>query len=321
MLAHQLTYGSTFSCVEYSTENNYAVLSLKKKKKELVIVDNQQYQNFELLAEGIKSKPHVFLIINHEKVLTKNVDVTHIAKESTVKAAFPNISLKEFCYDVLDTGTSSLVSICRKEEIEKIVREFESKEISVIGFSLGNTKFGELLPFLNDFDFHTSNGVFEVSNHQILDWKKQKTSLKNYEINGLNVKTYEVLPLAGVLSYFHGFKAKEEPVQTQLVDTFRQKRIFQLGLRFGLGILFASLLLNFFFFSSYSEEVSTLRDELIISEAYRKQLLSLNDIVSKKKQLLESMDAASNSKVTWYFDKLAYSVPYTISLDKIVYQP
>jgi hypothetical protein len=322
MIRHQLTYGSIFTAVEYSHNTHYNVLSLKKKKQELTILQKEQYTEEDALFAGLKSVKHVFLIVNHEQVLTKDVSFTHIAKESVVKAAFPNISLNDFYYDVLDHGASSLVSICRKEVVDNLIEEFRGKGISIVQFSLGETNFKQLLPFLNDFDFHTSRGLFEVSNHEVVNWQKSDGSDKKYDVNGLIVESNQLLPLAGVISYCNGLKAPEDAeIQKGLIQEYSQKRIFQLGVRIGLGFLLIALLVNFFVFSSYRNQDSDLREELSMNEVYKKQLLSLNDLVSKKKRLVESMNSVSNSKVIWYFDQIAQSVPNTVSLDNIHYQP
>jgi hypothetical protein len=322
MFRHQLTYGSVFTAIEVAPNSYYNVLSLKKKKKELDIVHKEQYHNSESLFSGLKGVKHVFLIINNEQVLTKDVSSTHIAKESTVKVAFPNITLSDFYFDVLDHGASSLVSICRKEVVESILDEFQSKGISIIQFSLGDTHFKKLLPFLNNFNFHTSRGLFEVTSNEVVHWKKSEETIKTYEVNGLMVESNHLLPLAGIISYCNGLKVSEEnTIQKGLIGEYRQKRIFQLGIRFGLGFLLAILLVNFFVFSSYRNQKSALSDELSMNEVYKKQLLSLDDLVAKKKRLVEGMNSVSNSKVIWYFDQIASSVPKTISLDNIGYQP
>lgn len=322
MILNQITYGSVFTGMEVSHNSQFNVLSLKKKKNELDIVLKKQFQDSEELFSELKKVKHIFLLVNNEQVLTKDVDFTHIAQESVVKAAFPNISLNDFYYDVLDHGSSSLVSICRKEVVDNIINEFRAKGISVVRFSLGDTRFEELLPFLNDFDFHTSHGVFTIRNHNVEVWKKSEEITSIYEVNGLMLESSQLLPLAGVISYCDGLRTlDEDQSQSRLIQEFRQRRVFQLGVRFGLGFLLAILLINFFVFTSYRNQVAELKDELSMNEVYRKQLLKMDDLVTKKKRLVESMNSVSNSKVIWYLDQIAESVPNTISLDHIGYQP
>ena len=151
------------------------------------------------------------------------VRFTHIAKESVVKTAFPNISINDFYYEVFDNGTSSLVSICRKEVVHETVKLFQEKGISVIQFSLGNTSFQKLLPFLNDFHFHSSNGVFEVKDHKVIEWSKSKESSKNYDVNGLTVTSNQLLPLGNCLRRNGIDQSLEQKVKRNLVIDYQQE--------------------------------------------------------------------------------------------------
>lgn len=322
MLRQKLTYGSRFCAVEHAINAEFHLLGLQRKKKELVISQKEEFKDQEEVVQALKGQKHIYLIVNNEQVLTKRVDFTHIAKESVVKAAFPNITLNDFYFEVVENEARSTVSICRKKVIDDILKFYEEKGISVIQFSLANNSFDKLLPFLNDFQFHTSNSVFDVVDHKVVDWKKSKPVAKTYDINGLVIDSNQLLPLAGILSYYNGVeRSSEEDIESNLVKEYQQKRFFQLGLRSGLGFLFVLLLVNFLVFSSYRNKVSDLTTELSLNETYKKQLINLTDVVDKKKKLVESINSVSNSKVIWYFDEIAKSVPKTLLLNEINYQP
>ena len=322
MFLNKLLYGSVFCCVEYTPLNCYTLILLKKSKNELKIISQENYKNMETLVSTLKDQNHVFLVVNNSQVVTQNILTIYKEDKNAVKAAFPNINLKEFYYDVLNTKASTLVSICRKVEIQKILDQFSAHEISVIQFSLGNSVFKNLVPFLNDMSINTSNGVFEVKNRAIVGWKKEKKILKTYDINGLRINTDHILPLGGILSYHNGLEIIEkDEIRKILTNSFKQKRIYFLGIRFGLGFLLISLMINFFVFSSYSRKVSVLNDELIVSETYKKKFLNLDETVGMKKLLINNMNKTSNSKVIWYIDRITGSVPNTVLLEQINYQP
>ncbi|MEQ6123567.1 PilN domain-containing protein [Pseudotenacibaculum sp. MALMAid0570] len=321
-MKQQITYGSQFCAVEHASNSIHYLLSLKKKKKELSVSQKGEFKEFNELLLKIKPQKHVFLIVNNEQVLTKKVDFSHIAQESVVKAAFPNIALNDFYFEVTQNGTSSVVCICRKEVVENIVKGYTQKGISVIHFSLGNSSFQNLLPYLNDFNFHTSNTLFEVRDHKIIQQQKSREASKTYDINGLVVDSNQMLPLAGILTYYSGIKSTaEDAYQYSLKKEYQQRRFFQLGIRFGLGFLFVSLLINFLVFSSYNTTTAELSSELALNETYKKQLLNLTSVVSKKKKLVESIQGVSNSKVLWYFDEIAKTVPKTLALKEVNYHP
>lgn len=322
MLRQKLTYGSVFCAVEHANNSAYYHLSLKKKKGELEIVHNELFKELNLLLDTIKGQKHAYLIINNEQVLTKQVSFVHTSDERVVKAAFPNLNLNDFYYEVLQNESSSIVCICRKELVEGLVKQYLEKGVSIIHFSLGNIGFQSLLPYLNDAAFSTSNATVEVENQKIVQCTKETGANEHYMINGLEIDSHQLLPLAGIVSYYSGVKnSSEEQYQESLVKEFQQKRFFELGIRIGLGFLFAILLINFMVFSSYRAQVGDLTAELALNESYKKQLLSLDEVVSKKKKLVESIQSTSNSKVIWYFEQIAKSVPRSILLNEVNYQP
>ena len=51
------------------------------------------------------------------------------------------------------------------------------------------------------------------------------------------------------------------------------------------------------------------------------QLTRLREIVTKKKKIVKSLTSASNSKVIWYVDEISKTVPSSLYLDEINYQP
>jgi len=321
MILRRLKYGSVFSAVEIVDNAAFHFLSLKKSKTELDIQKKQSFMRLSNLLEGIKGCKHLFLVINNRQVLSKKIEVVNTSQEVLVKTAFPNISMGDFYFDVLDCETFSIVSICRKEVVDDLIDQFSKKGISVIDFSLGNTQFKHLLPFLNNTDLQTSNGVFQIKEGKVLNWIKRQDVVHSYDINGLQIDSSFALSLAGILSYYNGPSALPKGVKSSLIKEFNQKRVFQLGLQFGLGFLFIFLLINTMLFGSYSKKLQTLKEELLVSSTYSKQIKDLDRLVNEKKRLVEGINAASNSKVLWYFDRIAQSVPNTILLDGIRYQP
>jgi Tfp pilus assembly protein PilN len=47
----------------------------------------------------------------------------------------------------------------------------------------------------------------------------------------------------------------------------------------------------------------------------------LNDLVTKKKKIVESISSASNSRAIWYINEISKTVPSSLYLDEIKYQP
>ena len=316
-----LKYGASFCAVEHANDTSFHLLQLQKKKKELVISQEKKCGSLVSILEALGNQKHIFLIVNNELVLSKQIDFTHTSEERIVKSAFPNIALQDFYYEVFQNDTNSSVSICRKEVLDKVVQAYKEKGVSIIDFSLGNLGIKSLLPFLERTQINTSNATIHLEDKEVRSIEKNKSTSESYQINGLEVKSESTLALAGILSYYLGIKKNKNPFQLELEKEYRQKRFFNVGIRASLGFLFVLLLINFFVFTQFRSEAANLKTELELNETYKKQLISLNEVVSKKKKLVESITSASNSRVIWYIDQISKTVPKTLSLKELNYQP
>lgn len=314
-----LIYGKNYTAIEHAENNSFNLLQLTKQKNELVISNNEQTHSFEKNIEELKGQKHIFLIVNNEKVLSKKVTDTSLERTSIVRNAFPSISMSDFYYEILVTETDSFVSIVRKEVVDKIISAYKEKGISVIDFSIGNLVIKNLKDLIGDKTLFSSNAKIYFDSKTIKEISKENTSKVIYSINDLEVSNTTILPLAGIISYYS--KNASSTISEELKENYIQKLFFDVGLKVGLGFLMMILLINFLFFSSYREQVSNLTGELQLSETYKNQLNSLQSEVTQKKQLVESVNSASNSKLSKHIDELGVSVPNTVLLSQIQYQP
>jgi hypothetical protein len=314
-----LTYGKTYAAIEHAEKGSFTLLQLSKKKQEFVISKSKQTNTFNTIVEQVKGQQHLFLIVNDEQVLSKKVENANAESLSIVRAAFPNISISDFYYEVFTIQTGSFVSIARKEVVDVIISKYKEVGVFVIDFSLGNIAIKNLQDFISNETIYSSNAKIDFENKTVKEFKKTSVSKEAYSINDLEVSNDEVLALGGIISYYS--KNSSSSISKDLKEAYSQKRFFDIGLKVGLGFLLTILLINFLFFSSYRDQVGSLTGELQWSETYKKQLNTLQEQVTQKKQLVKSVNSASNSKLSKYIDEIGFSVPNTILLTQMEYQP
>ena len=314
-----ITYGKKYAAIEYAENTTFNYLQLTKKKDEFNVFKEGQFRSLEQVKEELKTQKHLFLVVNNEHVLSKIITLSQADSKSILRTAFPNITITDFYYDIHTTENHSYVSIVRKEVVDEIISEFAKEGISIIDFSLGNLVIQNLKPFIENGELCSSNAVIEIQNKEVIAIKKGGTSSQEYTINNLKISSHQLLTLSGVIGYYS--KIISSNIQKQLRDNYLQKRFFDVGLKTSLGFLLIILLINFLFFSHYREKVGNLSGELQLSETFKKQLNILQGQVTQKKQLVSSVNSASNSKLSKYIDELGISVPKTVLLSQINYQP
>jgi Tfp pilus assembly protein PilN len=318
-----LTYGHRFCAVEHAHNNSYQVLELTKKRRELVISKQENYTSQKAVFESLKNKKHLFLILNNEQILFKSIPLTAgISEDRLVKTAFPTIVLEDFYVEVLKNNTTSFIAICRKDVIDTLIQEYAAKGIFVIDFSLGNLAVKNVQSYLQESQISTSNACIILENNKIETIEIKTPIQEIYHINGLEIPSKYILVLAGVLSYYSNeIYTYSSAIKKRLTNVYKQHRFFALGLQSSLGFLFGLLLINYLVFINYQKKVSELQTEVLINESYKKQLTSLNDLVTKKKKIVESISSASNSRAIWYVNEISKTVPSSLYLDEIKYQP
>tara|TARA_B110001450_G_C17654732_1_gene494692 strand:- start:1415 stop:2587 length:1173 start_codon:yes stop_codon:yes gene_type:complete len=319
MVRQILKYGKTYAAIEHAEKGIFNLLKLIKKNHEFVISKNKQTNRFNILLEELKGQKHLFLIINDAQILSKKVASINKNEKVLIRNAFPNIVLTDFYYEVYQNTQHSFVCIARKDSVDKIINTYQQKEISVIDFSLGNLALQNLQPFVKNKTLFSSNAQIKFDANAICAIEKASSSNKNYKINDLEVTHTAILPLAGIICYYT--KSNTSIHHTELKEHYFRKRFFDLGLKTGLSFFLGLLLVNFFFFSSYRNRVNTITGELQLSETYKNQLNKLQEEIMQKKRLVESVQSASNSKLSRYIDELGISTPQTILVSQFYYQP
>ncbi|MFK7750498.1 MAG: hypothetical protein AB8B65_19055, partial [Kordia sp.] len=217
------------------------------------------------------------------------------------------------------------IAICRKSTVDKLIQEYKKRTITIIGFSLGNT----MTSFVNDFieapTYYTSNALFTKEDDNITgislvdDIPKQ-----SYVVNGLEVKNTQLLNFAGALSYILQSKntvSNFEETEMELVVDFRQKRFFSQFLIFGLSFILLMLLLNFFMFNSYYESVENMKQTAAVNGSQKAKLLTLKTTVDEKQKMVDDVLKNAASRSSYYIDAIANSLPNTIQLETLNYQP
>ena len=322
-----LLYGNLYGAVEISNDAQgnemYFLLILKKVKKTFIIHDKEVFNSKEELYKKVSNLKYIGLVINNKQVLFKETDLVSEDKRSLFLSAFPTVNNKEFYHEALVTPNKTFVAICRKAYVNTILKEFQKKGIYVLSLALGNLVANSVSEYLNE-DFSTSNAQINHVEGEVRAISLGAQTKKLYTVNGLDVSNNYLLALSGVLSLYlkvdSGISSSITLIN-EIEKEFKQHRFFNLGLKsISVGLLVV-LLINFLFFNHYFNSVQELNQELQLNQGYKKQLLELEEDIKKKQKVVDGFTSASQSKIGWYINDVAKSVPVNISLTNLSYQP
>ena len=326
MLDRLLTYlkfGNRFCGVEHTTKNGQDCINvtvLKQSKKELLIEECFEDDSVSKLS---KHKP-IYLVINNSKVLTKTIESNQSDALKLVYKAFPNINLDEFYYEVLSQVDTHFIALCRKDDVENIIKKYKDLKIPVFNFSLGNSLISDLKGFINKDYVFSSNARADIQNGSIVKIEKVDVKPEIYHINGLEVSSPYLLSFSGALQMVltsnesitnYGIRSED------LIGDFKQTRFFNLFLKIGGLFILGLLLINFFFFNHYFNKVSELRQLSEVNQSTKNQILKLDEVVSKKQKMVDDLLKSNGSRSSYYADKIIHSLPKSILLSEFNYQP
>lgn len=321
-------YGNYFCGIEHISKENESIIYttvLKKNKKEVDISDSFSSKSVKEVVQKLSKKQHVCLIINNEHVLTKSLVNEPLDNIKLVNKAFPNINIAEFYYEIIQQGKTCFISICRKAYVDSLIKTYTDLNIYVINFSFGNSIISSIVKYMDSDSISTSNVFISVKNDFVdtLDLNENINEIA-YNINDLNTTNTYLLSLsAGLTSIINTFKpiTSFQEKKNELTDTFKQVRFFSQFIKVGLVFILSLLLVNFLFFNFYFNEVNALNETSQLNQTTKNKIIKLNEEVSKAQKMTDDMLKSSVSKSSFYINEIVNSLPESILLSEINYQP
>lgn len=327
-LRSYLQFGNQFCGIEHCQKdgnNSIMVSVLKKSKQELNLQDFFEVHSIENLKEKLPQKQHVFLVINDGNVLTKKVESSQIDNIKLVNKAFPNINIEDFHFEILHQGKDHFVFICRKDYTDRLINEYKELGFSVLNVSLGNSLVSTIADYIDSNEIQTSNRLIKYDEGIITSIDQDLDSqIKEYDFNGLKTNSNQILSLVGALNSVlqnHDSSSNFEGKKQLLMEDYNHRRFFNLFIKFALVFIFGLLLINFFFFNHYFGKVNDLQQLSQINQSSKTRLINLKDKVGKTEKLVNDILKSNSSKSSFYINKIIQSLPSSILLNELDYQP
>jgi len=279
----------------------------------------------DAIAPHIEKTTPLFLCINNDIVLTKTLENSTTAVHTAlVNEAFPNLNIAEFYWDISRNSSKILVSIARKETVQSLLKSLEKFQIFPFQIALCITHFSNLISYIDNEDIVLPTHQFILEENNFFTYSRTVNyKEKEHLINGLKISSDHLLSFSQILGYINNclIYTNLEKKNKNLSNELKNKRLFKIIGTTALLFFGLLLLANFVFYNFYNTRVYELS---IIAEANNSQkskLATLQEIVNEKEAKVAMITNNMGSNTTYYVDVLGESVPYSILLNSIVYQP
>lgn len=323
-----LKYGNSFCGIEHSSKNGSDIIygiQLKQSKGELNIESSFEEKTIEDASNKLAKNQNLTLVINNDKVLSKFIESDQQDTLKLVYKVFPNANLNDFYFEILSQKNNHFVSLCRKDYVDNIIKDYEKHKISVINFSLGNNLIKTITNFIKqEGEIFSSNSKIQLKNNHIVQIEKAEVITEDYVVNSLNIFNSHSLALSGALQPLLNNQTtltnfSEE--KNRLTNEFKQTRFFNQFLKLGGLFILGLLLVNFFFFNHYFNKVNELKQLSEINQTTKSQIIKLKESVSKKQKMVDDLLKSNGSKTSFYSNQIIKSLPFSILLSEFDYQP
>jgi len=315
-------YSSEIASVEAivlsDNEVKYNIVILKKAKNRLFIETTKlSVSSIDEIKTIVSEKTPICLVINGKGIIYRKIN--NINDETDVlNTILPNANKEDF---LVEHDNTNFVTIVRKETVENISDLFSNNGYFIVELFIGPYTVKTLYPLLDYKSNILKTGFFNItfSNEEVDSYEnlKEEEYSNNILVSGESVENRAIIPFSACLHFIleqqYSTLSKIDKIQLSSSE-FIYSRIFKL---LGIGVLsfmFVLLLSNFMIFNHYKD-----KSNLLFTEAgYYKDLTlkhnSLKKEVEDKTIFFKKIGLVNSSKISYYCDIIALTMPDKISL-------
>ncbi|HEX8514828.1 MAG TPA: hypothetical protein VF868_01425 [Bacteroidia bacterium] len=308
-----------------------AVLLKKDRSSVNILKKAERLRGFEQLASLIDPKTPLVLILNGKGIIHRKTVVNENDTDlSLLLKTLPNASPEDFSIQrSLVNGQHAFISVVRNNLIAEILIESKKNKFNnIVAVVLGPFTINQIIPLL-----HSS-----VINNEYLSFGIYKLLIRENAVNDLELNSTEtdapvkigdetlnpalVIPFASALTYFlddlNGVKNGEADL---IISEAKQKKKFQLT-GWSMTILaFIVLMSNYFIFDHYWQKSNEMNARLLINQSALSRFDNLKKEFSQKEEFLKQNGLLESSRSSFYADRLAASLPFSIQWTNLHFNP
>lgn len=309
------------------------VLTEKGYTFNLVVVKNKK-NRFDIVKNE-SDIPDVPTLLKHAGKYTSFI--LHFAGKGILNKKVENVSnyrnnilfdsnQEEFYFTDVQTSSHIFSSMIRKNVVEEIMQEFNTKLNHIISISTGPFLISSIKDYISSSKILADGFVLFFEKDTLIDFKKDELAEKrSYSFDKKILRENEISALAHAVAFFQKenniIYPEEETIFIDAKKEAEQKNIF---MRFGAGMLFFFLFIlmgNLVYLDQLNDTIENNYEELMLSEQTLQQLGIYKEEKNRKEKMLNSSGLLNKKFLSYYLMELANSVPQDISFSSISIRP
>jgi hypothetical protein len=281
------------------------------------------------LRDYIPTNTPLALAINGKIILHKKLERLEDPVQGFSKI-LPNGKPDDFYIQKFDSGDFSFISLIRKVEADKWIKQIEEAGFEILSLSLGPFSADIILPQLNVYgeDVIFDGHVIRRSDNQ--GWKDYKNDAHAKAIHQLKIET-EPIDESLIIPYSVAFQllllpdveAVDAPVA--ILDERLKNKLALIRIKangfISLSAILLLLLINFVVLSTLTSANTKLAARLDSSSQGEQEIKSLADKVVSDEKILDNLGWESGVNKAGLIDQISSLLPPQIILHKIAVDP
>lgn len=315
--------------LESDGTRSYTYILLLNKRGNIEIEKTGCITELESFFKMFSSTIPICISFDGKGVLYKKI--TNQLSQTVLHQVIPNANEDEFYHETFQGNFDNvIVSVARRDTIQDILKLFTNQNRYVISLTLGPFNVAKLKTLFPDLPSTIISDPYEIKIEEltssILNYRKlvQEDISENiiYKLGSSELTSKYLLPYFSALSYFlpEDKESGIEEIKFQR-DEFAFKRIFSIVAIGSIILIFIILLLNLGFYFNFSDQKQQLETKITGNEQILVSLKKLNDEVTWKEKFLSQAGIIKNSRLSYFADQIAESVPFEINLLKMELHP
>lgn len=295
----------------------YYLLKLIRKGSKATIESSSTFSTQEELFKAIDKNIPIALVFNGRGVLLKVVNQTETGWEALLQQALPSVTAEDFITQLFQAENEQQLAILRKESALEVMDQIQQAGyyITHIGISLQIASV--ILPLLNENQsaFAIHQQIVGIEPGHLLSLRSDGAT-QTISIGDQQVHSNYVLSFAIALQALLGINSTIYNLQE--ASTFKANYLLKKRAYFLSGIvlvlLFILLLANFLLFSYLGPKTNERSIQLSNHQQQLEQITTLEQELQQKQKLAGNNSVLSSSKVSFYADDIARTLPSGIQL-------
>ncbi|KAA3641105.1 MAG: hypothetical protein DWQ02_01045 [Bacteroidetes bacterium] len=298
---------------------NFNLIILEQKRHELRISKKASISDIQEISKEIPPNTPLCVVISGKGVLQKSIPSEIRTASKGLNSVLPNASVDEFIVQIMEGFENNWIALVRKDFAEQLIGELQKQKLSIISLDIGVMSIHHIIPILKDKTSVLDIGINELvllDNKVVAIQAPSSEEISTLDIGGEKIESIYALGFSSAFKTILHLEGEGVGVDevTQLKEEYLYNKLFRKAGITGLITIFFLLLLNFVLFSYYNNKNAELNSKLGYRQSQLIELQSLKDQLKQKQEFFDQNSVVGSSKLSYYADRLAASLPSGIKL-------